>query len=308
MEEDKRLINAWINTSTGPITSVDHKKSGFWGKVAAHFNKHAPRGATPRTGKVCNSRWNRAVQSVSKWTCIVEEMLLYNQCGTSMEDVVSRAHDLYVQQMGKGFDLEYWWRLLRDQPKWKSFCGLSEGGLSKRTKLNEMGEHRDTCTPAPAPAPAPASLPSPPPPPPPPPPLMSKDPGVLGVEEGGGLSRPNGGKAIKRKAKERAANAIVDLVTNQLSTLGTTAVDKVDLLRQYVKVQERKAATFEEAVRLRHRYQALKERHQQFKERQWEERVLRMNTTNMCPEDATYYGQLQEQIRSRYCRPPLSNE
>ena len=70
----------------------------------------------------------------------MEELLLHNQGGTSMEEVVYRAHDLYIQQTAKRFELEHWWRLLRDQPKWKSFCGLSEGGLSKRTKLNEMGE------------------------------------------------------------------------------------------------------------------------------------------------------------------------
>ena len=31
MEEDKRLITAWINTSTDPVTGTDQKKTSFWG-------------------------------------------------------------------------------------------------------------------------------------------------------------------------------------------------------------------------------------------------------------------------------------
>ena len=40
--------------------------------------------------------------------------------GASMEDVLSYAHELHVKQPGKKFELDHWWRLLRDQPKWRS--------------------------------------------------------------------------------------------------------------------------------------------------------------------------------------------
>jgi len=58
VEEDRRLVESWINISTNPITGADHKKSKFWNKVAIAFNRYAPEWATKRTGKICNARWN----------------------------------------------------------------------------------------------------------------------------------------------------------------------------------------------------------------------------------------------------------
>jgi len=67
--------------------------------------------------------------------------------GTSMEDVLSYAHELRVKQPGKKFELEHWWRLLHDHPKWRSYCNPSQGGSSKPSKINELGGHSDTFTP-----------------------------------------------------------------------------------------------------------------------------------------------------------------
>jgi len=50
VEEDRRLVELWINVCTNPIIGAHHKKSGFWNKVAILFNRYAPEGATKRTG------------------------------------------------------------------------------------------------------------------------------------------------------------------------------------------------------------------------------------------------------------------
>ena len=54
VEEDQRLIRAWINVGTDAIVGNDQKKSGFRARVASNFNDHCPRGASPRSWKMLN--------------------------------------------------------------------------------------------------------------------------------------------------------------------------------------------------------------------------------------------------------------
>jgi len=54
------------------------------------------------------------------------------------------------------------------------------------------------------------------------------------TEEVGGLIRPIGRKAAKRKAKERAHDSVLDVVTKELSALGTTNVKNNTMFERYV--------------------------------------------------------------------------
>ena len=56
VEEDQRLIRAWINVGTDAVVGNDQKKSGFWARVASNFNDHNPQGAPPRSWKTLNGR------------------------------------------------------------------------------------------------------------------------------------------------------------------------------------------------------------------------------------------------------------
>ena len=111
--------------STNPIIGADQKLAGFWTKVANIFNQHALDGASKRTGKVCNARWNRATPSVSKWCACVGQAYRAKPSGANEDDITQKAQDLYVSMVGKSFDLVHWWVLLKDQPKWETFCDQS---------------------------------------------------------------------------------------------------------------------------------------------------------------------------------------
>ena len=91
--------------STNPITEADQKLAGFWTKVANIFNQHAPDGASKRTGKVCNARWNRAASLVSKWCACVGQAYQAKPSGANDDDIMQNAQDLYVSIVGKSFDL-----------------------------------------------------------------------------------------------------------------------------------------------------------------------------------------------------------
>jgi len=56
-----------------------------------------------------------------------------------------------------------------------------------------------------------------------------------------------------------------------------------------------------EVVQLRDRHQSFKERKQCLKEIKYEDKILKMNIVEMCPEDQARYDPIQEEIRSRYC-------
>jgi len=91
VEEDHRLVELWINVSTNPITGGNHKKSGFWNKVAILYNRCAPKGVTKRTGKICNARWNRALPLVSKWCNSVTEAYRMNPSGANEDTIMQLA-------------------------------------------------------------------------------------------------------------------------------------------------------------------------------------------------------------------------
>ena len=65
------------------------------------------------------------------------------------------------------------------------------------------------------------------------------------------------------------------------------------MFERYVIAQEKKAEAAKRAVELI-------DSHQQFQRMKYEDKILRMDIGKMCPEDQARYGQLQEEIRSRY--------
>ena len=128
------------------------------------------------------------------------------------------------------------------------------------------------------------------------------------TEQVGRLTRPIGRKAAKRKAKERAHDSILDVVTKELSTLGTTNVKNSTMFERYVIAQEKKAEAARVKAEAAKRAVELIDSHQQFQRMKYEDKILRMDIGKMCPEDQARYGPLQEEIRSRYRRTSSSSD
>jgi len=73
--------------------------------VAIAVNRYAPGGATKRTGKICNARWNWASPLVSKWCGFLEEAYQLNPSGPNEETIMQLVHEFYQNKVGKMFDL-----------------------------------------------------------------------------------------------------------------------------------------------------------------------------------------------------------
>ena len=57
-----------------------------------------------------------------------------------------------------------------------------------------------------------------------------------------------GSKAAKRKMKEKAQDPVLDVVTKELSTLGTTNVKNNTMFERYVLAQEKNANAAQKAA------------------------------------------------------------
>jgi len=59
-----------------------------------------------------------------------------NHSGWNDVKIVQEAHRLYIERTSKKFELEHWYEMLNDQPKWQAICDppKSGSGSSKRSK------------------------------------------------------------------------------------------------------------------------------------------------------------------------------
>ena len=111
--------------------------------------------------------------------------------------------------------------------------------------------------------------------------------------EVGGIIRPMGKKAAKRKAKAQANDPVVEVLTKELSILGSSKVKDNDNFAKYVEVQAEKVQQSKEAI-------ALRNRHQRLKEPKYEDWILSMDIFGMCPKDNAHYSAMKEEITSQY--------
>ena len=134
------------------------------------------------------------------------------------------AHAGHQTKVGKTFDLMHWWLLLKDVQKWKIECDESIEVATKRLRVNEMGAYSDTSSPGGSTTPWTPSTPTTP--------ASDGTP----IEEGGGLLRPIGRKAAKRKAKEKVEDPYMEVLSTELGKLGTASVEKDSVLSEYVEL------------------------------------------------------------------------
>jgi len=104
------------------------------------------------------------------------------------------------------------------------------------------------------------------------------------IEEVGGLICPIGRKAAKRKAKERVHDLVLDVVTKELSTLGTANVKNNTMWERYVIAQEKRAEGAKVKAETAKRAVELRDSHQRLERMKYEDKILKMDIAKMCPE------------------------
>ncbi|CAL5192920.1 unnamed protein product [Lathyrus oleraceus] len=144
-EEDILLIQSWLNVSKDPIVGVDQKAESFWLRIAASYNQYRGQ-LREKLGGQLKCRWHRINGMVQKFVGCYKIALKGKKSGTSETDVMADAHAIFAQDQGTTFNLEYAWRLLKDEAKWR-IIEESIGSSAKITKTYASGassENPDT--------------------------------------------------------------------------------------------------------------------------------------------------------------------
>ncbi|CAI8606909.1 unnamed protein product [Vicia faba] len=164
-DEDILLIQSWLNVSKDPIVGVDQKAESFWLRIAANYNQYRGQ-SREKLGGQLKCRWHRI---------------------NGLDE-------------GTTFNLEYVWRLLKDEPKW---MGESIGNSSKITKSSASGASSDN----------------------------PNTPSSYEFNSSSPMKRPMGQKAAKRKGKAKEIpNAMQDARIKRAAAIERLAQCKEDEL------------------------------------------------------------------------------
>ncbi|KAG0574448.1 hypothetical protein KC19_VG262800 [Ceratodon purpureus] len=107
-EEERQLCRSVIAISQDPIVGNQQKSNAFWDRIFVHYNENRPAGERPA----------RSLET--KWGLIKHDVLRTKTSGTSLADVLKKAHELYQIKSSKGaeFSFEHCWEFVREVPRW----------------------------------------------------------------------------------------------------------------------------------------------------------------------------------------------
>jgi len=166
--------------------------------------------------------------------------------------IIEHANKLFTERIGKMFDLDHWYDMVKDQPKWKTPRTPTTNVGSRSSKRSHFeAEDGDNETVAPTETP----------------------------QERG--ERPERRKAAKRRLKEKGNNNIIDVVTKQMNAMssGSGEVNNAFLkfIGQTFEDKSHKKMIREEMLKL-----------EQEKLKLEEDRIMMMDTSSMAPDQVTY--------------------
>ncbi|GAB4828995.1 hypothetical protein Ancab_040627 [Ancistrocladus abbreviatus] len=222
-EEDKILISGWLNVNKDELIGTDKKKISFWQRIADYYNESRDSGPR-RSATQCKAHWHKLSAAVAKFVGCYEQANQQRRSGESECDVFMAAHGIYRTDLKKNFTFEHAWRLLRSEPKWiDSYqpSPASDSGSSKRTKINERGGYSSASN--------------------------TETPTNEGVEFETDV-RPRGVKVAKTKGKASAQRETEELF-QELSVRKEREVDKVEVMRSYVKLKKKEIEAKEKVAK-----------------------------------------------------------
>ncbi|KAK2430581.1 glutathione S-transferase T3 [Trifolium repens] len=139
-EEDKVLIQAWLNVPKNAAAEANQRVDSFWLRIKNNYNKYCGH-FKPKGESQLKARWHRVNSIVNNFVACYKAANEKKESGSSESDIIGDAYTLFYQYEGEQFKLEHAWRLLKDEPKWSN---ASFEGASKRTKISASGAYLTT--------------------------------------------------------------------------------------------------------------------------------------------------------------------
>jgi hypothetical protein len=130
LEEDKLVIQSWLNISGDAIVRVNQKATSFWTRIRDNYNKYCGNLKEREVAQI-KCRWSKLNGMVQKFGGCYKQAYLRKKSGSFEEDIIEDAMAMYQQAEGKHFMLLYAWRMLKNEPKWSN-----PNEPNKRTKIS----------------------------------------------------------------------------------------------------------------------------------------------------------------------------
>ncbi|KAK4585489.1 hypothetical protein RGQ29_022946 [Quercus rubra] len=115
VDEDIKLVSAWLNVSLDVVTSTDQKHTIFWDRIWSTFHNDKK---FNRTKDSLNSRWSTIQRETNKLYGCLAQIENQNESGKTEHDKINDAKAMYQSNSKNAFQLEHCWRILRNEAKW----------------------------------------------------------------------------------------------------------------------------------------------------------------------------------------------
>jgi hypothetical protein len=119
-DEERQVCRSVLHISQDPIQGNGQKKEAFWDRIATHYNQNRPTGGGHRPARSLETKWGAIKHDVAKFIGVYNQVLGCRESGTSPDDVVQKALELYKVKHPKQqcFVFIHYWQLLKDVPRW----------------------------------------------------------------------------------------------------------------------------------------------------------------------------------------------
>jgi hypothetical protein len=136
-EEERQLTRSVLAISQDPICGNQQKSNAFWDRIFVHYDERRPGGYRPP--RSLESKWGLIKHDIAKFIGVLKQVASLKRSGTSKEDLLIMAKELYRTKSPKNvvFQFEHCWLLVKDYPRWAEGWSLSSTPSKRKTTSSE---------------------------------------------------------------------------------------------------------------------------------------------------------------------------
>jgi hypothetical protein len=138
VEEEVRVMSAWIEHSTDSTCGADKAGGQYWSEVVETYNKTTP-ALRRRSLKQCKDRWHKVNKLTDLFECAYVKARRVFTSGYSNEQWMEAAHNFYLvdnkdnKDVVGPFMLTEVWKMCRDVPKWKTYNEMLKNARKRKS-------------------------------------------------------------------------------------------------------------------------------------------------------------------------------
>jgi hypothetical protein len=136
-EEERQLTRSVLAISQDRICGNQQKSNAFWDYIFVHYDERRPKSYRPP--RSLESKWSLIKHDIAKFIGVLKQVVSLNRNGTSKEDLLIMAKELYRTKRPKNvdFQFEHCWLLVKDYPRWADGWSSSSTPSKRKTTSSE---------------------------------------------------------------------------------------------------------------------------------------------------------------------------